>query len=210
MSKLLPLAPNGIFWTIQGEGALRGVPMTFIRLAGCSIGCPQCDTDYRVDKRVTVDEILQTVLDLRPAAQRSMRVPHPKWVWITGGEPTDHDLGPLIGGLRSISAAVALATAGTRKTAGLDVSFLSVSPHNLNRLVQTTGTEVKVVLGLNGMTMNSDEAHQLAYGFDYAYVQPLWFDGKEDLHSVQQCVEFVLTNPEWRMTDQGHKRWSLP
>lgn len=28
-----PIAPNGIFWTLQGEGALLGVPMRFVRLA---------------------------------------------------------------------------------------------------------------------------------------------------------------------------------
>lgn len=29
-----------IFFTIQGEGHLRGFQQTFIRLAGCSVRCP--------------------------------------------------------------------------------------------------------------------------------------------------------------------------
>jgi organic radical activating enzyme len=47
MSKnVLPIAPNGIFRTIQGEGALMGVPMIFVRLAGCSIGWDVMGADY--------------------------------------------------------------------------------------------------------------------------------------------------------------------
>lgn len=42
-----PLSLNPIFWTIQGEAHLRGFQMCFVRLAGCSVGCEHCDTDYR-------------------------------------------------------------------------------------------------------------------------------------------------------------------
>ena len=42
-----PLASNPIFWTIQGEAHLRGFQMCFVRLAGCSVGCEHCDTDYQ-------------------------------------------------------------------------------------------------------------------------------------------------------------------
>ncbi len=49
-----PLAPDPIFWTLQGEGHLRGFQMAFIRLGGCSVGCVQCDTYYKVDSRAIV------------------------------------------------------------------------------------------------------------------------------------------------------------
>ncbi len=78
-----PIAPNGIFWTLQGEGALQGEPMAFVRLAGCSVGCPQCDTDYRVDRRLTPEEILAEVRTVVPPGFKW------PWVWLTGGEPTD-------------------------------------------------------------------------------------------------------------------------
>ena len=59
MDKLYPLSPNPIFWTIQGEGHLRGFQMCFIRLAGCSIGCANCDTDYSVESRARADDIAE-------------------------------------------------------------------------------------------------------------------------------------------------------
>lgn len=62
------IAPNGIFWSLQGEAHLRGFQMMFVRLAGCSVGCPMCDTDYSVYRRMTPAQI---VADVREAMQRA-------------------------------------------------------------------------------------------------------------------------------------------
>lgn len=35
-----------VFDTIQGEAAFTGTPSWFIRLQGCDVGCPFCDTKY--------------------------------------------------------------------------------------------------------------------------------------------------------------------
>lgn len=35
---------NEIFQTIQGEGVFTGLPAIFVRLQGCPVGCPWCDT----------------------------------------------------------------------------------------------------------------------------------------------------------------------
>ena len=37
---------NEIFQTIQGEGVFTGVPAIFVRLQGCPVGCPWCDTRH--------------------------------------------------------------------------------------------------------------------------------------------------------------------
>ena len=42
----LILAINSIFYTIQGEGPFAGSPAVFVRLAGCNLQCPMCDTEY--------------------------------------------------------------------------------------------------------------------------------------------------------------------
>ena len=55
-----------IFASIQGEGLRCGEPTFFIRLAGCNLRCPWCDTKYawRGGKIYTVDEILHQIEQL--------------------------------------------------------------------------------------------------------------------------------------------------
>lgn len=80
---------NEIFTSIQGEGIHAGVPATFIRLQGCTVGCSWCDTKYTWAKggsRMTIPEIMVKV-----------DMPH---VVITGGEPTMYNLDTLMNALR--------------------------------------------------------------------------------------------------------------
>jgi 7-carboxy-7-deazaguanine synthase len=188
-----PIAPNGIFWSIQGEGFYLGVPMAFIRLAGCSVGCPQCDTDYRVSRRLTTDEVVAEVVACRRLAE---------WAWITGGEPTDHDLGPLATGLRREGFKVAIATSGVRPVP-VTFDFLSVSPHDPARWKQRIGSELKLVPGLNGA--KPDDFKLSGMQFAYRYVMPM----EGDAASLAACLDWLAGHPDWRLTTQAHKAWGL-
>lgn len=73
-----------IFWSLQGEGLRAGRPCLFMRLAGCNLSCPWCDTPYtwkpghigeRDRRRMTVDELLARAGD------------DVTLVEVTGGEP---------------------------------------------------------------------------------------------------------------------------
>jgi len=84
---------NEMFNTVQGEGVHVGKAATFIRLQGCAVGCPWCDTKYTWLKggtRMTANDIMKT---LGPTI-----LPH---VVITGGEPTLYNLDDLIIALRT-------------------------------------------------------------------------------------------------------------
>lgn len=194
---MYPLAKNGVFWTLQGEGALVGEPMAFIRLAGCSVGCPQCDTDYRVGQRLTTADILYAVQRITP---KSFKWP---WAWLTGGEPTDHDLAPLVDGLQTIGYRVALATAGVKPVDHLKLQWISVSPHHTD-IAQTRGHELKIVPGLNGLTWTDVDAIS-RWSFPYRFLQPLW--GDRDNESA--CLDYVQTHPGWRLSPQAHKIWRI-
>lgn len=68
------LVVHSIFPTIQGEGPFAGYPATFVRLSGCNLQCPLCDTDYTGGVRYRGADLLKKVADAR-------------LVVITGGEP---------------------------------------------------------------------------------------------------------------------------
>lgn len=92
-----------VFPTIQGEGPLAGEPAVFVRLAGCNLQCPGCDTDYTSKRRlVRVKNLVYEVQKLtgsqpNPVPWRT-RLPSPRpLVVVTGGEPFRQRCGPFVG-----------------------------------------------------------------------------------------------------------------
>lgn len=83
---------HSIFQTIQGEGPFTGKPAVFVRLAGCNLQCPWCDTEYTDGRREkSVEDIVMLVLEARAR--------HTKLVVITGGEPLRQNIAKLCSAL---------------------------------------------------------------------------------------------------------------
>lgn len=100
-----------LFQTIQGEGPFTGTPATFIRLAGCNLQCPGCDTDYTSSRALLhVDEIVQHIGNLWNESRCLYRR---RLVVITGGEPLRQNIGPLINELLRYGYYVQIETNGT-------------------------------------------------------------------------------------------------
>lgn len=84
------LSVHSIFHTIQGEGPFCGVPSVFVRLAGCNLQCPACDTDYTTGRqRMMPDAIVDTV-------RERIGISMTRLVVITGGEPFRQNIRALI------------------------------------------------------------------------------------------------------------------
>ena len=106
MSSLLyPIAE--IFESIQGEATFAGTPAVFIRLQGCDVGCPWCDTKYSWKRESATEVLSVSAIIKRITTYQSMHVV------ITGGEPCMYDLMPLISALRVESRCVQVETGGT-------------------------------------------------------------------------------------------------
>ena len=96
-----------IFYSIQGEGMLTGVPSVFVRTSGCNLRCTWCDTPYTSwspeGTDMTVAETLETVRQY-PA----------RHAVVTGGEPM---IAPAIvdltQGIRRLGLHITIETAGT-------------------------------------------------------------------------------------------------
>lgn len=96
---------HSIFATIQGEGIFAGQPATFIRLAGCNLRCPSCDTEYTNRSDLTSPK---WILDYVNAVTAPNRL-----VVITGGEPFRQDLNQLLTTLVNGGFRVQIETNGT-------------------------------------------------------------------------------------------------
>jgi len=79
---------HSIFYTIQGEGPFSGFPAVFIRLAGCNLQCPGCDTEYTQGRRHGHPEVI--------AEYVSSLIAPKGLVVITGGEPFRQNLTKLL------------------------------------------------------------------------------------------------------------------
>jgi 7-carboxy-7-deazaguanine synthase len=96
-----------IFYTMQGEGPFNGTPAVFLRMSGCNLQCPACDTDYTSTRRfMTPFEILQEV---NAVCGNNVG----KLVVITGGEPFRQDLTGIVNMLVCGGYKVQIETNGT-------------------------------------------------------------------------------------------------
>jgi 7-carboxy-7-deazaguanine synthase len=96
-----------IFYSIQGEGILTGVPSVFVRTSGCNLRCTWCDTPYTSwtpeGSEMTVDAIL-TCVKAHPA----------RHAVVTGGEPMiAPQIIELTEAIRGLGLHITVETAGT-------------------------------------------------------------------------------------------------
>lgn len=106
---------HSIFLTIQGEGPFSGQRAVFVRLAGCNLQCPGCDTDYTSFRRTLTEEEVAAEVYRRIVDNEVGRAYNKELslVVITGGEPFRQNLQPLVYRLLLTGYRVQLETNGT-------------------------------------------------------------------------------------------------
>ncbi|HVW86274.1 MAG TPA: 7-carboxy-7-deazaguanine synthase QueE [Bryobacteraceae bacterium] len=111
-----------IFYSVQGEGGLVGVPSIFIRTSGCNLRCSWCDTPYTSwhpeGEELTVDQIVE----------RAGQYAAARHVVLTGGEPMiAPGIAELAGRFRERGMHITIETAGT-VFAPVTCDLMSISP----------------------------------------------------------------------------------
>ncbi|MEW7864123.1 7-carboxy-7-deazaguanine synthase QueE [Aeromonas diversa] len=132
---------NEIFQTIQGEGVYTGLPAIFVRLQGCPVGCPWCDTRHtwvvsperEVPSRQVLDRSNESdawsamsAVEIRESFQRLGYTA--RHVVITGGEPCLYDLRELSVLLLAEGFTVQIETSGTHEVLVHEEAWVTVSP----------------------------------------------------------------------------------
>lgn len=184
---------NEIFYSLQGEGYHTGTPATFIRFSGCNLKCPFCDTDFSEYTEMSEDEIVEEVCK-NPATL----------VVITGGEPSLQLTFSLVDKLHLAKKYVAVETNGTKKLPQ-NVDWITISPKQtyvgeIGASIYNFADEVKVVF---------DGEHEISdynINADLYYIQPCdTSDEEKNKEIINRCVEYIKTNPKWKLSLQTQK-----
>ena len=199
-----------LFFSIQGEGELTGVPSVFVRTSGCNLRCRWCDTKYASWKpegeHVKINDLLDKVCSY-PA----------RHVVISGGEPMIakgiEDFARL---LKESGKHITIETAGTIAPNGIQCDLASLSP----KLSDSTPKEGDI----NKEWIDRHESKRLDYGILSEWVNSYNFQLKfvvskeEEIKEIQNVIsriegkiipEKVLLMPEGIDPDTLRSRYDL-
>lgn len=114
-----------IFYSVQGEGSLVGVPSIFIRTSGCNLRCTWCDTPYA--------SWYPEGADYSPEHLIAKAAEFPgRHVVVTGGEPLiAPEVSELTAGLKNAGFHITIETAGT-VAPPVTCDLMSISPKLTN------------------------------------------------------------------------------
>jgi 7-carboxy-7-deazaguanine synthase len=195
---------NEIFYSLQGEGFLAGVPSVFIRLAGCPLHCKWCDTKYAWDERsgaeYSVAEIVRIVNEYET-----------RYSVITGGEPmikpdlmSKAELPALVKELKNCGKHVTIETSGIAFIPDMPCDLMSISPKLSNsapddeRLAKTHG-KVRLDTAILGELIDH-------YDYQLKFVVEAPGDIEEINHTIEQLPNVdtskVLLMPQAATRDE--------
>lgn len=116
-----------MFYSIQGEGFLCGVPSFFVRTTGCNLRCSFCDSPHTSWNPEGEEHSLDKIMEI--AAKHPSR-----HVVITGGEPyLQNELPELCDRFKDAGYHITIETAGT-VFKPLHADLLSISPKLSNSI----------------------------------------------------------------------------
>ncbi|CAA0314259.1 conserved hypothetical protein [Alteromonas infernus] len=222
MSVMSTLNINEMFETIQGEGAHTGVPSIFVRLQGCPVGCPWCDTKHtweiKPDLSVTPEAVITKGQEsetyfISNESDLLTQFGHEgyvaKHVVITGGEPCMYDLRPLTTLLHDKGYTTQIETSGTFEILCDERTYVTVSPkinmkggYDVLISALERANEIKHPIA---MQKHIDELDALLANVSslkgkQVCLQPISQQKRATELAVRTCIE-----RNWRLSLQTHK-----
>ena len=177
-----------IFYSVQGEGSLVGVPSVFVRTSGCNLRCTWCDTPYA--------SWAPEGRDLSPPQILEQITPHKcRYIVLTGGEPMMfRELVPLIEALKQQNHHITVETAGTLwldhlPSGSIDLASISPKLSNSTPLERDGGRFAQMH---ERQRINWDILNTFATGGHGAILDRQWkfvISTREDLTEMQDLLD---------------------
>lgn len=192
--------------TVQGEGYWTGSVVDFIRLSGCPVSCPWCDTGY-ADGGKGLPHMPRSIVELL-AELKSPRVV------ISGGEPFIHkNLPALVQALFEVGKQVSIETSGSYWQEVNEQAWITLSPKqhvSPNYPVQeqfwARANEIKLVIS-TGQELGFYKDFVSAERGIPIYLQPEW---NERSRTMPMTLELLKQNPSYKLSLQIHKYIDVP
>ena len=166
-----------IFYSLQGEGFLAGVPSVFVRLAGCPLRCRWCDTKYAWDHTAGAEYTLEKIV-------RTVERHKTRFVVITGGEPMiNPDLPELVKALNNNNKHITIETAGIAFIPDISCDLMSISPKLSNSVPHDAAAAAKH----EDSRLDIAVLRELIDHYDYQL--KFVVDSESDLMEIHQTIE---------------------
>ncbi len=196
---MLPLMEE--FYTIQGEGFHKGTAAYFIRVGGCDVGCHWCDVKESWNAELHPPTAIGQIVE--NAAKYS------KTIVITGGEPLTWNMGPLTQLLKAQGMQIHIETSGAYKLTGI-WDWICLSPKKMKlptEEVYQQAHELKVIVFNKDDFRFAEEQAAKVNKDCILYLQPEW-SKREKMSAL--IVDYVMQNPQWKVSLQTHKYLNIP
>ena len=197
--EMLPLMEE--FYTIQGEGYHTGTAAYFIRIGGCDVGCHWCDVKESWNAELHPPTAIHHII--------ANAKKYANTVVITGGEPLMWNMTLLTSKLKAENLKVHIETSGAYPLSG-NWDWICLSPKK-NKLPTATvyqnAHELKVIIHNKHDFIFAEEQALLVNKNAILFLQPEW-SKKEEMTPI--IVDYVMNNPQWRISLQTHKYLNIP
>ena len=200
-----------IFESVQGEGLNMGHPCTFIRMFGCNLNCPWCDSKETWTTTAGAKYAEYNVEQIVEMCKSTLVV-------ITGGEPLAQDLIPLIKELQEQHHAVAIETNGSLNIDESDIDdlFIACSPKAINKYIIHEGllpNEIKLVADEHLTIEKVEEIIEFVRSY-YLYPVAVWIqpcDNKDEVKNKESVLRAyqICQATGARLGIQAHKYWNV-
>jgi len=197
--RILPLMED--FYTLQGEGFYTGTAAYFVRIGGCDVGCHWCDV------KESWNAALHPATPIEIIVENAKKVA--KTVVITGGEPLQWNMKPLTELLKNQAFKVHIETSGAYPLSGI-WDWICLSPKK-NKLplepIYEVANELKIIVHNKHDLIFAEEQAQKTNPNALLYLQPEW---SKQAEMTPLLIDYVMQNPQWKLSIQTHKYLNIP